>query len=189
MDYFITLNDKSIDAIGEAVEKPITVIEGLKEDIADLEEAIVGKDETIAEQAETIAELEEELSEAINPITQNLDMKIKSGFNQPFCKGCINSKTVSGKQYISGVNYDMRSGTQSDMTTGFNILRKVNRELTYVIFRSFQDFTVTPSSNLPQGVTISKYGSASVGYDVELKVPANVDMALAPVLICTITPQ
>ena len=59
MDYFITLNEKSIDAIGEAVEKPITVIEGLKEDIADLEQ-------TVAEKDAEIEGLEEDLAGAGN---------------------------------------------------------------------------------------------------------------------------
>ena len=58
MDYFITLNEKSIDAIGEAVEKPITVIDGLKETIAEKDETIAQKDETIAAKDERIAELE-----------------------------------------------------------------------------------------------------------------------------------
>ena len=62
MDYFITLNEKSIDAIGEAVEKPITVIEGLKEDIADLEQTVAEKDETIAQKDEESAALEEQIS-------------------------------------------------------------------------------------------------------------------------------
>lgn len=48
MDYFITVDEESIKKIGDAVEKPITVIDGLKEDIADLEETVAQKDETIA---------------------------------------------------------------------------------------------------------------------------------------------
>lgn len=62
MDYFITLNDKSIDAIGEAVEKPITVIDGLKEDIADLEQTVAQKDEIIADKDEEIEALEQQIA-------------------------------------------------------------------------------------------------------------------------------
>lgn len=69
MDYFITLNDKSIDAIGEAVEKPITVIEGLKDDIAELEQTVAEKDETIAQKDEEIEGLEEEIAEGPEYIT------------------------------------------------------------------------------------------------------------------------
>lgn len=54
MDYFITLNDKSIEQLGEAVEKPITVIEELKETLA---ETIQEKDAIIAEKDEEIEEL------------------------------------------------------------------------------------------------------------------------------------
>ena len=69
MDYFITLNEKSIDAIGEAVEKPITVIEGLKETLAETiqekDEIIAQKDEIIADKDEEIEGLEEQIDNAL----------------------------------------------------------------------------------------------------------------------------
>lgn len=61
MDYFITLNGKSIDAIGEAVEKPITVIDELKQTLA---ETIEAKDAIIAEKDEQIESLEGQLANA-----------------------------------------------------------------------------------------------------------------------------
>lgn len=85
MDYFITLNDKSIDAIGEAVEKPITVIEGLKSTIAEQAETIVDKDAEIEGLEEEIAELEEQALvmlpikiTANNPTASPIDVYVPS---------------------------------------------------------------------------------------------------------------
>lgn len=73
MDYFITLNEKSIDAIGEAVEKPITVIEGLKETLAETiqeKDAIIAqKDEIIADKDEEIEGLEKQIAEGPEYVT------------------------------------------------------------------------------------------------------------------------
>ena len=79
MDYFITLNDKSIDAIGEAVEKPITVIEGLKETVAEQAETIAEQAEDIGELEGTIEELEGELANSVKPLSVTLDITNKTG--------------------------------------------------------------------------------------------------------------
>ena len=182
MDYFITLNEKSIDAIGEAVEKPITVIEGLKETLAETiqeKDAIIAqKDEIIADKDEEIEGLEEQLQNTwglnsnTNPLQINMNIVNNSSNPVIVTRGSVMADSANGYltsdihcSYVAAnaTKYDanafnirpvFKQGATSKGAFGFRVYNTDGTQKT-------SGCSITTSGTVPTGVGVTM-GGASV---------------------------
>ena len=174
MDYFITLNEKSIDAIGEAVEKPITVIESLKEDIADLEQTVAEKQAiidafpTIESKNITANGTYSEEGKAYSPVVVNVPAPVPTPTYKFLKLTTVNNKSenVTCNAFGEDIRHGM-SGTSFNIASGNS---QVNRTLyTYppslsifyeisaanVAFeKSYSGITYTCTTDTAKGVTL-----------------------------------
>lgn len=160
MDYFITLNGKSIDAIGEAVEKPITVIEGLKEDIAELEQTVEQKDERIAELLEEIAELE-----ANSPLVVDFYVKSRGGVITS-CGG-LNSSGFAIETTKLTTSYSVHRGILTPTT--YEGVKRIGFILTAYTSGNAPYPALDTDYDLPSWLTVAATDSTRILFAVDME--------------------
>ena len=173
MDYFITLNEKSIDAIGEAVEKPITVIDELKQTLA---ETIEAKDAIIAQKELEIEGLEEQLADAFM-LTGNLGYiqvnnntgSAITGIDNQIAERVISAGSRAATGYTTySPNLDMITTINNGFSWNIpvkNVAYKAGEKIRIDISKMGHNASLNEPTPSVDGLTVSSRPS---GYQIEI---------------------